>query len=153
MQTFWLLGEDETKRVERLRGYSPSIGMPSMSSLSSFKRKSKGSIKFSNSFVKNASGSPITDKTVPNGTTTPSFLHPHGFLSGPTSADLLRRSSSRRRRLKFTVSESEDEKGSQGELDNVPKSPVNVMETTPLISRRFDETEEIVCYPTCTSPV
>ncbi|XP_041364284.1 guanylate cyclase 32E-like [Gigantopelta aegis] len=156
MQTFWLVGEDEGKRVERFRGYSPSMGMTSMSSVSSFKRRSKGSIKLNHAFVKNSSGSPIQEKTVPNGTTTgvttPLFLHPHGFLSGPSSADLLRRSSSRRRRLKFTVSESEDDRCSQSEVD-FPKSPVSVMETTPLISRRFDEGEEVVCYPSCTSPV
>lgn len=85
-----------------------------------------------------------------------SYLQPYPLLAGPRSQELLRRSSSRRRRLKFTLGIEDDELKEDVETMKVPDVAPNILiETTPLICRKHDVAGEVnpSYSPRCTSRV
>ncbi|KAL8614638.1 hypothetical protein ACOMHN_037490 [Nucella lapillus] len=88
------------------------------------------------------------------------YLQPYGYLAGPSSQELLRRTSSRRRKFKFTIGPEEEEllgknedssagggKGGGGGGGGMGDggeggSSRETVETTPLIRRKFDRMGE-----------
>ena len=105
----------------------------------------------------------------------PPFLQPYGYLAGPSSQELLRRTSSRRRKFKFTIGAEETEEllkdergdgvGSSGKKGSGQGAGLgsgaehggktDTMETTPLLCRRFDRVGDdlLIDAPHCTSLV
>ncbi|KAK6170897.1 hypothetical protein SNE40_019184 [Patella caerulea] len=155
--TYWIVGEDIEKRRRRFQNVTHSSAVPLFIGGSFQKRRIRD--KRLSGGLDSREDSPDvqrSDKMTCNGslTGTPSgsnLLQPNGFFVGPSSAELLRRSSSRRRRLKFTIGGDDEPHDAKADYY---KANCHVIESTPLISRRCDEGEENMTYPPkCTSCV
>lgn len=148
MNTYWLMGEDETRRSKRLKR-----GWAKVERSASIRRRNRtGDISpnpFS-TFRPDASpqqphpspGSCINgDESLSQSFRNAHHLHPFSLLVGPTSNDLIRRSSSRRRRMNLQKpKEDNDANKTNGECDLEPLEFTS--DTLPTIIRSNPEPEE-----------
>lgn len=121
MKTYWLTGEDASRRQQRVQR-----GIARLERAGSVRKRGKPEKPTTPTYGFRNEGSPqMQHQGLPTNLNTTSYnysmdspasfrqnnyLHPYAMLVGPTSQDLIRRSSSRRRRLKFAIGSDDADK-------------------------------------------
>lgn len=147
MKTYWLTGEDSSRRQQRMQR-----GIARHDRVGSNRRKVKLDKPSTPTYGFRSEGSPqmqhpghsqsLNTGSYGYAMDSPAnfrqinFLHPYSLLVGPTSQDLIRRSSSRRRRLKFAVGSEEADKEASLSGDEADLEPLEfTSESIPTIIR------------------
>ncbi|CAL1527410.1 unnamed protein product, partial [Lymnaea stagnalis] len=150
MKTYWLTGEDSSRRKMRVQR-----GIARLERTGSTRRRLKVEkpVTPKYSFRSDTSPQHQISPSLSGGNynfslDSPStfrhnnYLHPYSLLVGPTSEDLIRRSSSRRRRLKFAIGGEESEKENSISVEEKDLEPLEfTADSIPTIIRTKTEQE------------
>ncbi|KAK7002980.1 guanylate cyclase 32E, partial [Biomphalaria glabrata] len=126
MKTYWLTGEDCSRRKQRVQR-----GIARLEKIGSVRRRTKLEKPLTPKYGFRSENSPQHQSMSPSlsggnynlpmdspaNSRQGNYLHPYTILVGPTSDELIRRSSSRRRRLKFAIGSEDSEKENSVSVD------------------------------------
>ncbi|KAH9502495.1 hypothetical protein Btru_068834 [Bulinus truncatus] len=152
MKTYWLTGEDNSRRKLRMQR-----GIARLEKTGSVRRRTKLEKPLTPKYGFRSENSPQHQTISPSlsggnynlpldspaNFRQSNYLHPYTMLVGPTSDELIRRSSSRRRRLKFAISSEDSEKENSTSVDERELEPFSFSEVPmPTIIRSKTDQEQ-----------